>query len=353
MNTSDLPRIRLQNQHLSVPDFNTPEDAVSWFGAVQAQDYLGSLWAVGQRMRKGTEKDVEDALAKRTIVRSWPMRGTLHFVAAQDLRWMLKLLTPRIFKRSASRYRELELTDETFKKSEKVFIKALIGGNQKTREELLTVLESNKISPAGQRGIHILGHLAMEGLLCFGTREGKQFTFTLLDEWIPSSKVMDHDESLAELTKRYFISHGPAMIKDFVWWSGLTVAEVKKGIEMVQPYLTHETVDGQMYWLGQSQSFPKKTQNAWLLPAYDEYTVAYKDRSAIIESNHFIQAGNGLRPTIVINGQIVGIWKREIKKHEVIITTHLFHLLSKAETEALHTSANRYGEFLGRQIVLR
>jgi hypothetical protein len=352
MNRADIPALRLINQHLTNPNFKTVEETVQWFGAVQAQDFLGSLWAVGQRMKDGSEEAVEQALIDRKIVRSWPMRGTLHFVHAKDLRWMLKLLTPRVFKRAASRYRELELTDELFKKSEIIFVQALLGGKQKTREELFALLEKNNISPDDQRGIHILCHLAMEGLLCFGARSGKQFTFTLLDEWIPAGKAFNPDNALAEITKRYFISHGPATIQDFVWWSGLTVADAKKGIDMVQTYLTRVVIDEHTYWFAHSKKVESATRRAWLLPAYDEYTVAYKDRSAIIESNHFIQAGNGLRPTIVMNGQIIGTWQRELKKHQVIIKPHFFQTSKESEYADFYNASAAYGKFLGRDIDL-
>jgi hypothetical protein len=353
MNSFDIPARRLVTHHLANPDFKSPADVVQWFGAVQAQDYLGSLWAIGQRMKNGTEQNVEKALMDRTIIRSWPVRGTLHFVPARDIRWMLKLLTPRVFKRAASRYRELELTDDVFKKSEKILSKVLMEGKQKTREELLTILRENNISPDGQRGIHILGHLSMEGLLCFGARSGKQFTFTLLDEWIPQAKALTPEHALAEITKRYFTSHGPATLYDFIWWTGLTMNDAKEGIEMVKPFLSHETIAGKTYLFGHSQKPGNKIQKALLLPAYDEFTVAYKDRSAIIASNHFIQSGNGLRPTIVLNGQIVGTWRRELKKHKVVIVPHLFHLLTQNEHKALTSAAEQYGKFLGRTIELQ
>lgn len=352
MNHSDIPFLRLQNQYLSYPDFKNPAEVVSWFGAVQAQDYLGALWAIGQRMKNGTEKDVEDALRERTIVRSWPMRGTLHFVAAKDLRWMLKLLAPRVMRRASSRYRELELNEETFNNSRKIIVQALVGGKELKREEIFSLLEKNGISPSGQRGIHIIGHLAMEGVICFGNRNGKQFTFTLLDEWIPVTAAHDEEKSLAEITLRYFTSHGPATIKDFYWWSGLTITEAKKGLDLAKKQLDYETTDKDTYWFSNDTLGKQKQNHAWLLPAYDEYTVAYKNRSDIITSQHFIQAGNGLRPTIVFGGQIIGTWKRELKKHTVIITPHFFYEATVKQRSSLHKAAEHYGKFLKRKIEL-
>lgn len=193
----------------------------------------------------------------------------------------------------------------------------------------------------------------MQGLLCFGSRKGKQFTFTLLDEWIPPSKSFEPGHALAELTKRYFTSHGPATIPDFIWWSGLTVSDAKEGLAMLQPQLTHKNVQGQTYWFASGIKTINTKQNVSLLSAYDEYTVSYSDRSAIIRPQHYKQTGNGLRPVIVINGQIAGTWKRELKKHQVIITPHLLHTITKQQRDELHKTANRFADFLNRKIILR
>lgn len=353
MKDFSLTDLRLQNQHLTHQDFSDPAEAAHWFGAVQAQDYLGSLWAIGQRMKQATEQTIEQAFKDRTIVRSWPMRGTLHVTHAQDLRWMLTLLAPRVIKKSEPRYRELELTDEHFKKSEQVLIKALIGGKQKTRDELYRILDENNISSSGQRGIHILSHLAMKGLLCFGVKEDKQFTFTLLDEWIPAAKHFDSETATAELAKRYFTSHGPATIKDFAWWSGLTIREATAGLEMVKSYFDHFIISRDVYWFVQSKKPGKAAPSTFLLPMYDELLVAYKNRNAFIKDEHMIQSGNGIfKPVIVLNGNVVGTWSRELKKHQVYLTTHFFRQLTSSEWKSLEHAAQKYGVFLRREMKL-
>jgi hypothetical protein len=203
---------------------------VGGLGAVQAQDYLGALWAIGLRLR-AAETAIEQAIATRSIVRTWSMRGTLHFVAAEDVRWMLGLLAPRSLASSLGRLRALELDQAVFNRSRDLFIAALSGGKQLRREAMLELLASANISPGGQRGIHILGRLAQEGLICFGAREGKQHTFALLEEWVPQAMLRlgpkSRDEALAELARRYFTGHGPATLPDFVWWSGLTTSEAR------------------------------------------------------------------------------------------------------------------------------
>ena len=146
---------------------------------MQAQDYLGGLWAVGLRTKGATEASVEDAVARRAIVRTWPMRGTLHFVAADDVRWMLPLLTPRVIAGARSRYRQLEMDDAVFTKSARVAERSLVGGKVLRRDALYELWNTAGIPTHDSRGLHLLGYLAQTGLICFGPRDGKQHTFTL------------------------------------------------------------------------------------------------------------------------------------------------------------------------------
>lgn len=357
MTNSDIARLRLHNQHIANSTFEHPADVVAWLGAVQAQDYLGALWAVGLRMRSAVEADIEQALANRTIIRTWPMRGTLHFVAAADIRWMLELLTPRVVANNAQRLiRQFGLDEAVFARSKDLFERALEGGKQLTRNAMYEVLEAGGVSTASQRGLHILGRLAQDGVICFGARAGKQQTFALLDEWAPGAKRMARDEALAEIAKRYFTSHGPATLQDFAWWSGLTTADAKAGLEMAKRFLVQEVSDGQTHWLASSTPAAKDSSpTAYLLPAFDEYTVAYKDRSAVLDPKYTKQAnsGNGIfYPAFVVDGRVVGTWKRAIKKNTVIITPSPFAKLRRAESGAFAEATSCYGKFLGASVVL-
>ena len=355
MTSSDIARLRLHNQHIAGARFEKPDEVIAWLGAVQAQDYFGALWAGGLRMRHAVEADIEQALADRTIIRTWPMRGTLHFVAAADIRWMLELLTPRIVTNNAQLLiRRFDLDEGAFARSKDLFARALQGGKRLTRNALYDVLEAGGVS-ASERGRHILCRLAQDGFICFGAREGKQQTFALLDEWAPNAKRMARDESLAEIAKRYFTSHGPATLQDFTWWSGLTRADAIAGIEMAKRSLAQEAINGQTYWLASSTPTTKDpSPSAYLLPAFDEYTVAYKDRSSVLDPKYTKQAnsGNGtLYPVIAIDGQVVGTWKRALKKDTLVITPSLFTKLKSADTHAIAEAANRYGKFLGASVV--
>jgi hypothetical protein len=310
-------------------------------------------------MGAATEAAVEQAIAERTVVRSWPMRGTLHFVAPADLRWMLALLTPRVVAGQKSRHRQLGLDQADFDRSRDLLTRALEGGRQLTRDAAYQVLEAAGVSTAGQRGIHILARLAQDGLLCFAARQGNQQTFALLDEWLPSARPMERDEALAELAGRYFTSHGPATREDFTWWSGLTVADARLGIELAGPRLEEETLEGRVYWHGAAEpgaapAVSPAPSTAWLLPPYDEYTVAYRDRSAVLDPAWGrLVSGNGIfYPTIVLDGQVAGTWKRVFKKGTVVITLSPFSPLKKKERQAIAAAAERYGAFLGLPAVL-
>jgi Winged helix DNA-binding domain len=358
MANHEIAHLRLYQQHLSRATFKQPADVVAWFGAVQAQDYLGSLWAIGLRMQQAVEADIERALANRTIVRTWPMRGTLHFVAAPDVRWMLKLLTPRIVTGSARRiYQQAGLDEAIFTRSKKLFAGALQGGRQLPRIAMYEVLEKAGISTAEYRGLHIVGRLSQDGFLCFGARAGKQHTFALLDEWVPPTKPLEPDEALAEIARRYFTSHGPATLQDFAWWTGLKIDDARAGLEMAKPNLAQEVFDGRAYWLSPSRFPAKKAASpvAYLLPPYDEYTVAYQDRSAVLDPSYAQEAnyGHGITyPIIVIDGKVVGTWKRTIKKNKLTVTPSPFAPLNKAETQAFAAAATRYGKFLGASVEL-
>lgn len=346
----DIAHQRLHNQYIAPATSEKPGDVVQWLGAVQAQDYLGALWAIGLRMRNALEADIEQAMADGMIVRTHPMRGTWHFVAAADIRWLLTLMAPGRIASNASWYHRLELDDATFAQSNAVFAQTLQGGKQLTRRELAAALGQAGISTDGLRLTFLLHRAELEGVIGSGLRRGKQCTFALLDEVVPISRTLERDEALAELARRYFTSHGPATLQDFVWWSGLTTADARAGLEMVKSQLIQEAIGGRPYWLSPSTPTAKvASPTAYLLPPYDEYTVAYKDRSAVLDPAYAKQTRNGIfSPTIAVNGQIVGTWKRTMKKDAVVITPSPFTSLSEAQNQAIAAAAERYSRFVGK-----
>jgi len=331
MTIRELLRARLHFQGLESPVFKTPADMIRYFGAVQAQDFFGSLWAVGQRVAGATETTVEAALNEGKIVRSWPMRGTLHLTAPEDLRWMLDLLGPRAMAKSVSYQRGMGLTKKDFVKSRSIFEREL---QKKTldRNEIYQVLEDKGVDTANTRGLHIIGQMAREKVICFGPRKGKQPTFVLLDEWIPNSKKLSQEESLAELSLRYFTSHGPATVHDFAWWSGLTVTDAARGLDMVQSKLRQD----ENCWMPKEKFKMNGKLFVRLLPAYDEFLVAYKQRDDMRSI---------FSPAVVVNGRVVGTWKRTLSKKGVKLDVKSSDKsVSKA---ALQTQLKRYADFIG------
>jgi hypothetical protein len=353
----DIAHCRLINQQIAGAKCGGPSEIVALLGAVQAQDYPGALWAIGLRSANSTETEIEQAIGARAIIRTWPMRGTLHFVAPVDVGWMLELLTPPVIAASRRRQQQLELDDKTLARCRALFAKALQGGRQLTRDAMYSLLEDARISTGSQRGYHILWRLAQEGIICFAAREGKQPTFALLDEWVKPAKKLKRDEALAELTKRYFIGHGPATLQDFAWWSGLKISEAKAGLEMVASFLRKETDDTKAYWTSPEPTVsPADVPIACLLPGFDEYMLGYTDRSAVLDPQHaqkLIPDNNGrFLGTMILNGRVVGTWKRMLGKKAVVLTMEPFTPLRKAEKQAFAVAAERYGEFIGRPIKL-
>lgn len=357
MKRFDIALQRLENHRIASPDLKKPADVVSWMGAVQAQDYHAAKWALGIRMHAATDQGLEKAFAAGEILRTHVMRPTWHFVTPVDIRWLLKLTAPRVNAANGHYYRKLELDDAVFKRTNKAIAKALLGRRQLTREVLRSVVQRAGVSTDDLlRFNYILVRAELDGVICSGARQGKQFTYALLDERVPETKLPARDEALAELTRRYFTSHGPATLPDFVWWSGLTAKDANSGLDMVQRHLLKEVIDGKSYWRSSSKPPVKRAARvAYLLPAFDEYLVSYKDRSAAFETNHSKptpQDNMILSPVIVIGGRVFGSWKRSLVGETVRITLNHFAPVSKTERQLVADAADRYGAFLGMTVVL-
>lgn len=352
-----LVRHRYYTHRLTAPLFPTPTAAVAHFAVVQGQDTLSSLWALGLRVEGATQAGIEQSIADRQLVRTWPLRTTLHYVTAADARWIVKLNAERTRRGMARRLRELELDDATLARGGRVIETALADGQPMARPALYAALEAAGVSPAGQRGYYLILFHALEGLIAIGPRQDKQQTIVLLDAWLPPTPERTRDEALAELARRYFAGHGPATLKDYTWWSGLAAAEARAGLAMARPHLAQESVGGETYWFDPDApvgEIPSPT--AHLLPFLDEYLVAYKDRSAVLPAvyNEMVDSGGVIfHQPILMDGLVVGIWTRTMKKEQVVIETKLFRPLSDAEQAALNSAGARLGVFLGLKAVLR
>jgi winged helix DNA-binding protein len=349
--------LRLQSQRIAAPSSATPEEIVTHLGAVQAQDYPGALWSIALRTANATRADVEQAIADRAIVRTWPMRGTLHFIPAADARWMLELLTPRIIRGTAGRHRQLELDDAVFRRSRTLIARALKQHPILSRGALFGVLEKGGVSTAGQRGIHIVQRLCMERMLSFGPHAAKQPTFVLFDDWIRTSRQLERDDALRTLAERFFISHGPATLRDFVWWTGLTVADAKIGLQLAQPSLERvATVDSELWMSGERSANDASTSRAYLLPGFDELLLGYKDRSATFAPEYagrISPGGNGMfQSTLIFDGRVCGLWRRSARAKSVEIGASPFVPLKASQRKAFAGAAERYAHYVGAPVSL-
>lgn len=357
MKLSEIPQLRLRCQHLTSAPLADPLAVVRWLTAVQAQDYYGALWALSLRLEHTTAADLDPLLNSGALLRTHVLRPTWHFVAPEDIRWLLQLTGPRVLGINASMYRQLGLDEATLARSLEVITQALQGGQHLTRAELGEALqETNIAGTSGQRLTYVVMHAEQHGVICSGPRRGKQFTYALLDEWVPPASERTRDEALAELTRRYFLSHGPATVYDFANWSGLTLSDGRIGLSLVQNELDHAEIDGQTYWFTpdppQAVVDPPR---AFILSVFDEYTIGYKDRRAIaseLVSERLGNLGNALTYLLVLDGQVIGSCRRTLQKTSATIEVNNFLPLTPDDRQAVVAAAQRFGTFLQQPVDL-
>ncbi len=347
-----LATLRLVAQRIAVPGPPTPADAVRWMLAMQAQDWPGARWSIGLRSPGATGATVDAACDAGEVVRTWPMRGTLHVVPAEDAAWLLALTTPRSVASVASRRAALGIDEADVERAREVSIASLAGGRRLTRDALLAAIAAGGVSTEGQRGYHILWYLAQTGTLVMGPADGGRQMFVLLDEWVPHPRRPERDEALGELASRYVRSHGPATTADLARWCGLTMADVRRGISVAGDRIATMEVDGTTYLVApETLDAPPPPSSVHLLPGFDEYILGYRDRSAVLAPERFdaiIPGGNGMfKATIVADGEVVGTWRRTAGRREVVVEPAPFGRLSRAHLAGLARAADAYGAFLG------
>lgn len=345
----NLLALRLHTQHLAGPRLARPEDVVRFLGAVQSQDYHGARWSVGQRLADATAAGLDQAFSSGRVLRTHMLRPTWHFVAPEDIRWMLRLTAPRVHTTIGHRYRDLELDPRILARCHRLIGRALEGGGQLTRSELGLVLGRGGIVAAGQRLAFVVMHAELEGLICSGGFKGKRHTYALLDERVPQHQALTREEALAELTHRFFTGHGPATLDHFVWWSGLKVADARAGLAMNQERLETLEANGSVYWLGEAArpSMKEIESVAYLLPEFDEAILGYKDFAGLDPGRAV-----SFDPPIVIGGRRLGTWRRNIGRAEVVVETMPFTRLNAGQRRALERAAERYAAFLGTPVTL-
>lgn len=355
MTPIEIANRRLQNQGVAHPDKKSPDAVVAWHGAMQAQDYAHARWAVGLRLPDASDAEISAAVDRGDIVRTHVLRPTWHLVAARDIRWMLDLSAPQIKAACVAMNRQLGLDEAIFRRCNDVFRKVLAGGQQLTREELMAELARSGIAADRHQATHIMLWAELDAVVCNGAQRGAKNTYALFDERVPAQTLPARADALAELARRYFTSHGPATLADFQWWSGLRVADARAGLDAVQHLLVSETLDGQVFWMADNPVLlPAAARHLHLLPAFDEFLVSYKDRSASLDVSRQAMAitGNGIfKPVVVAGGRVRGVWRRELKKDSVAIETELFDELSDAEKAVFGEAAARFARFVGKKSV--
>ncbi len=352
---ADVAAQRLNNQRITRSGPRRPEDIVAWLGAVQAQEYPAARWGLGQRMRAGaTDADVRRAVDAGRILRTHVMRPTWHFVTPDDIRWMLELTAPRVHRFMSHYYRREELDAPLFTRATGIVERVLGTGDHLTRAELGVHLARAGVTAKGVRLAMIAMYAELEGVICSGAYRGKQLTYALLAERAPRSRRLSRDAALAELTRRFFTSHAPATQRDFAWWSGLSIADAKRGLEMNRA--RQDVIDGRTYWtIGRVARAAALSAPVHLLPVYDEYIIAYRDRDAVPHSVALNPSGPGgplpfLHP-LVIDGQLAGTW-RPVHAAPGVVVKVIARRLKRSERTALTEAATRYGRFLDAAVTV-
>jgi hypothetical protein len=353
MDFKTISQIRLTCQQIAGTNFTTPKEIVGWMGAIQAQDYNMAKWAIGLRLPGTTDAIIENAFNKGEIIRTHVLRPTWHFVSADDIYWMLELSAPHMNLAMKSRHKQLGLNEKILAKSNSIILKALESGKHLTRAEIMSELNKNKIETHDLKSIHLMYHAELNGIVCSGVMKGKNQTYALLEERVKKAKHITREEALAKLAERYFTSHCPATAEDFIWWSGLRITDGKHALEMVKKNFISETIKSKTYWLPDSFSIPEKRKSSlYLLPAFDEFIISYKDRTAVLQQEHHAKAftSNGIfYPAIVMNGKAIGLWKRNIQKDKVILEAEFFKNVSKTVMTSVEKSFNQFGKFVEKK----
>ncbi len=351
--TRELLRLRLAAQRIESHETLTIEDVLGQLLATQAQDFIQGGWALGLRAAGSTLADLDDALESGAVIRSAPFRGTLHFMLAGDLGWVLGVTSGRTIQGAAKRLRDLAIDAAVLARAEAVARTVLANRTALTRDEFFAELRTAGIDTSGQRGYHVIWYLAQTAVLCWGPPRGTQQGLVLVDEWVRSPRRLDGDEALRELALRYFTGHGPATVRDFAWWTKLTLAAARRGLELAADELTELEHDGTPHWASTAEleraAGARMSAAVHALPGFDEYLLGYENRSAPLAEEHVQRIVPGLNgiflPMIVAGGEVVGTWKRAEKAAGVTVTPDPFSRLTPAQERSFAKASGAFARF--------
>jgi hypothetical protein len=355
MDLKEVALRRLENQQLVQPRFSTEAALVGHMGAMQAQDFAMAKWAIGLRLPGCTDTDIESALNSGTLIRTHLLRPTWHIVAGADLRWILELTAPHVRASMRARHTELEISHTVAAKSRRLLEKAIAERGPLTREEIAREFSRAGIATHDNRLSHLLLTAELDGLVCSGPIKGIRPSYALVDARVPGHNTLNREESLALLATRYFTSHGPATMRDFAWWSGLPAKDVRRAVGMVRSGLTSALIGSEEYWFVASRSKARPADVVRLLPAYDEFLIAYRNRSASLPVSweKDVVSSNGIfRPVVVHNGRVIGMWRRISTKGAVTLEVSMVHASAASLNRSIAARASAYAAFLGKELTL-
>jgi len=351
MTSAELLRDRLRGQGLAGERSKPPLEVLRSMAAIQAQDFGAAKWALGLRSPGTTERSIESLFSEGRLLRTHVLRPTWHFVAPEDIRWLLRLTAARVNARNAPYYRKTELSDAVFRKSASILERELGRARFLSRERIAAMLRAGGILAEGMRLALLLMKAELDGLICSGPREGKRFTYALLEERAGPGPGLSREEALAELATRYFSTRGPATLKDFSWWSGLGMADAGRAVELAGGRLAREK-PGDLIYRDGPRARPRRSAEplVLLLPNYDEYLVAYADRGALAEGAE--DGGSAARPgaslgsAIIVDGKIRGAWKLRQTASTSMLECDIRSRFSEGEEGGLRVAARRLARFL-------
>lgn len=342
---------------LADSDKSTPAEVVTWFGAMQSQDLASGKWSFGVRLPAMTEADIDAAIESGTVLRTWPMRRTLHFVAPADARWMLESTGSRALNGLQARWDRLGLDEATVTRCADLLGQALAGNRRLTRTDALAMLTDHGIDVSGQRAYHIIWYSSQIGVTCIGPNVGKEQTLVRLDEWAPDPVIRDESDALREIALRFVRSHGPVTHQDLARWAGIAGGSAKRALSANDDAITPVDVGGVTMWAATDQVAVGDVPAAVALPGFDEFMLGYKNRSAVLadESKDLIVPGNNgvFRPTLVLDGQVVATWRRTPRAKADVISIETFRPLTRPQQKKAESAFEAHSRYLGRELQIR
>jgi hypothetical protein len=347
----DVLRRRLAAQRLTGDGLPHAADVVRLLACVQSQEYAHALWSLGMRTRGLAGAAAQAEFDRGDILRTHILRPTWHFVAAEDIRWILEVTSPRVQKLNQTIYRREGLDRATLERGVALIVEELEGGRFRTRSELGRALAARGLVSERLRLAYVVMNAELEGVICSGPLRGAQQTYALLDERAPQPAAAGGD--VAELARRFFLGHGPASIQDLARWSSLTIGQCRDALAVVKEHLDCITVEGVELWFDPDAPEPRPASGALLLPLYDEVTLSYPVLNFPSAYGHPHQPGEDLFVgCIIIEETNVGLWRRSVKGRKMIMEITLAPGVMPDARPLVEAAAVDLASFTGKELEL-